>query len=72
MRFALTLLVLALDCWAIVSILGSRSAAKSKIGWTVAVVALPLAGALAWRRAGRKADIGLVSEHERGAHFGGR
>jgi hypothetical protein len=70
MRFALTLLVLALDCWAIVSILGARAAAKSKVGWTVLVVALPLAGALMWRQAGRKAYIGPVSEHERGVHFG--
>ncbi|HEX6309593.1 MAG TPA: PLD nuclease N-terminal domain-containing protein [Longimicrobiales bacterium] len=53
MRAGLALIVLVLNIIAIVSILGTRRAASSKLGWTAAVVLLPLAGALGWLALGR-------------------
>ena len=54
MRLVLTLVVFGLDVWAIVNILGTRAPVRSKLGWTVAVTALPLAGFIAWKIAGPK------------------
>jgi hypothetical protein len=53
MRAALTLIVLVLNVIAIVSILGSRTGRGRRLGWTVAVVLLPLVGALGWLIVGR-------------------
>lgn len=48
MRLILTALVLALDLWAIASILGSDARALAKLGWTLLVIALPVLGFVAW------------------------
>ena len=54
MRIALTLAVFGLDVWAIVSILGSEARSRTKLGWTLAVAALPLVGFVIWWVAGPK------------------
>lgn len=54
MRVALTLIVLVLDVIAIVSILGAPVPRGRRLGWTVAVVLLPLVGALGWLLRGRR------------------
>lgn len=53
MRAGLAVLVLILNVFAIVSILGARRGAGSRLAWLTAVVLLPLAGAIAWFAAGR-------------------
>ena len=53
----LTLLVFALDLWALVSILGARAPVRSKLAWVLAVLALPLVGFLYWWLAGPKASL---------------
>lgn len=45
-------MVLALDIWAIVSILGSASSTGAKIGWVLAILILPILGFLVWLFAG--------------------
>ena len=72
MRLALMLVVFGLDVWAIVKILETRAPARSKLGWTVAVIALPLAGFVAWRIAGPRPPTAAVREDERGIDPGGR
>jgi hypothetical protein len=53
MRAGLTLVVLILNVFAIVSILGARRGAGGRLAWLAAVVLLPLAGALGWFAVGR-------------------
>jgi hypothetical protein len=48
------LAVFALDAWAIASILSTPARKRAKLGWTLAVTVLPLAGVIAWRLAGPK------------------
>jgi hypothetical protein len=52
-RTGLALIVLAVNVVAIFSILGTRTAAGRKTGWTAAVVLLPLIGAAGWFLRGR-------------------
>ena len=56
MRLFLAMLVLALDVWAIATILGARSRTRTKVGWIIAVIALPLAGIVWWRWSAPKAS----------------
>lgn len=49
------LIVLALDIWAIVSIIGSRSSTGAKVLWTLLVLILPLVGFIIWLLAGPRA-----------------
>ncbi|HEX6133272.1 MAG TPA: PLD nuclease N-terminal domain-containing protein [Longimicrobiales bacterium] len=58
MRAGLALIVLVLNIIAIVSVLGARRTASSKLAWTAAVVLLPLAGALGWFALGRARSRG--------------
>lgn len=53
MRAGLALIVLILNVFAIVSILGARRGAGGRLGWLAAVVLLPVAGAVAWFASGR-------------------
>lgn len=46
------LIVLILDLWAIVSIIGSRASTGAKVGWTLLVLLLPIVGFLIWLIAG--------------------
>ena len=42
------LILLALDIWAIVSVIGSRAGTGSKVIWVLAILLLPLVGFIAW------------------------
>jgi hypothetical protein len=44
----LGLIIIALDVWAIVNIIGSGSSIAGKILWIIAILLLPLAGLVAW------------------------
>lgn len=50
------LIILALDIWAIVSIVGSRAGTGRKVLWCLAVVILPILGFLAWLIFGPRAE----------------
>ena len=41
-------ILLALDIWAIVSLLSSQASNAAKVGWILAIIVLPLLGFLAW------------------------
>lgn len=49
------LLVLGLDIWAVVSVLGSSSSSGGKALWILLIVLLPLLGFIIWLIAGPKA-----------------
>lgn len=46
------LIILALDIWAIVSILGSSTSTGKKVLWVLLVLILPVVGFLIWLIAG--------------------
>lgn len=48
------LIVLVLDVWAIVRILGSRSGTGAKVVWVVVILLLPILGLLLWLLFGPK------------------
>jgi hypothetical protein len=54
------LIILALDIWAIVSIVGSNATTGRKVLWTLLVVILPVLGFLIWLIAGPRAASGRV------------
>lgn len=49
------LIVLILNLWAIVSVLGSSSGTGKKVLWCLAVILLPILGFLAWLLFGPRA-----------------
>lgn len=49
------LLLLGLDIWAVVSVLGSSASSGSKALWILLIVLLPLLGFIIWLIAGPKA-----------------
>lgn len=46
------LIVLALNIWAIISIVGSRASSGAKVLWTLLVLVLPVVGFIVWLIAG--------------------
>jgi hypothetical protein len=50
------LLVLAADVWAIVNIFQSSASTGAKVGWTLAVLLLPVLGFIIWLVAGPKSS----------------
>ncbi len=42
------LIVLALDIWAIVNVIGSRASTGTQVLWIVAIVLLPVLGLVLW------------------------
>lgn len=48
-------IVLALDIWAIVSVIGSNASTGAKVLWTLLVLVLPVLGFLIWLVAGPRA-----------------
>lgn len=52
----LGLIVLILDIWAIVSIIGSNRSVGAKVLWTVLVLILPILGFIIWLIAGPRAN----------------
>lgn len=49
------LILLILDIWAIVSIIGSRASTGRKVIWVILVLLLPLLGFIIWLIAGPRA-----------------
>jgi hypothetical protein len=52
----LGLVVLVLDVWAILTIIGSPASAGSKVVWTVVILLLPVLGLLLWYFLGSRND----------------
>jgi len=42
------LILLALDIWAIISVVGSRAGTGTKVIWVLVILFLPLLGFIAW------------------------
>ncbi|MFN3846022.1 MAG: PLD nuclease N-terminal domain-containing protein [Paracoccaceae bacterium] len=42
------LLILALDLWAIISVVGSTASTGKKVMWTLLIVFLPIVGFILW------------------------
>ena len=49
------LILLILDLWAIISVVGSRASTGKKVLWVVLVLVLPLLGFIIWLIAGPRA-----------------
>lgn len=52
MEIVFGLIVLALDIWAIVNIVGSAATAGTKILWALLIIVLPIIGFVIWFFAG--------------------
>jgi len=50
------LIVLALNIWAIVSIIGSGASTGAKVLWTLLVLVLPIVGFIIWFFAGPRSN----------------
>lgn len=50
------LIILALDIWAIVSIIGSSTSTGKKVLWTLLVLVLPVVGFIIWLLAGPRSN----------------
>ena len=48
----LGLIILVLDVWAILRVVGSNSSTGSKVFWVVLILILPVIGLIAWLLAG--------------------
>ncbi len=53
-------IVLALNIWAIVSILGSGASTGGKVVWTLLVLVLPVIGFIIWLLAGPRSGKSLA------------
>ncbi|OWU85535.1 hypothetical protein ATO6_00910 [Oceanicola sp. 22II-s10i] len=51
------LIILALDIWAIVSIIGSNTTTGKKVLWTLLVLILPVLGFIIWLIAGPRNSV---------------
>ena len=51
------LVILVLDIWAIISVIGSATSTGKKVLWTLLIVVLPLVGFLIWLVAGPRATV---------------
>ncbi|MGR3571461.1 PLDc N-terminal domain-containing protein [Brevirhabdus sp.] len=54
------LILLVLDIWAIVSIIGSNASTGKKVLWTLLVILLPLLGFIIWLFAGPRPASGRL------------
>ena len=54
------LIILILDVWAIVSVIGSSAATGRKVLWTLAILILPILGFILWLFFGPRAQRGPV------------
>ena len=52
LEFIFGLIVLALDIWAIVNVIGSPASTGSKVLWTLLIIILPVVGFIIWFFAG--------------------
>ena len=54
------LIILALDIWAIVSIIGSNTTTGKKVLWTLLVLILPIVGFIIWLIAGPRSSAARI------------
>ena len=54
MSYLLGLVILALDIWAIINIVGSGAGTGAKVLWSLGIVVFPVIGFLVWFFAGPK------------------
>ncbi|HBS99125.1 PLDc N-terminal domain-containing protein [Salipiger marinus] len=54
------LIVLALDIWAIVSVIGSRASTGAKVLWVLLILVLPILGFIIWLIAGPRSSRSVV------------
>lgn len=54
------LIILALDIWAIINIIGSSASTGAKVVWTLLVLILPVIGLLIWLFAGPRSRSATV------------
>ena len=59
-EFIFGLIVLALDIWAIVNIVGSTASTGAKILWTLLIIILPIVGFIIWFFAGPRSRPSTV------------
>ena len=52
MELIFGLIVLVLDIWAVVSVIGSPASGGAKVMWTLLIVTLPVVGFIIWVFAG--------------------
>ena len=52
LEFIFGLIVLALDIWAIINVIGSPASTGSKVLWTLLIIILPVVGFIIWFFAG--------------------
>jgi Phospholipase_D-nuclease N-terminal len=60
LEFIFGLIVLALDIWAIVNIIGSTASTGAKILWTLLILILPIVGFIIWFFAGPRSRTSTV------------
>ena len=56
MEFIFGLIVLALDIWAIVQIVGSTASTGAKVLWVLLIIILPVIGFIIWLVAGPRSS----------------
>jgi len=60
MEFILGIVILVLDIWAIVSVLGSGSSGMAKLLWTIGIIVFPVVGFIVWYFAGPKGRAAMA------------
>jgi hypothetical protein len=65
---AAVVIILALDAWAIFSVMRSTKASGTKLGWAVLILVMPLVGLAIWGIAGPRGVVipPTSSEHSKG------
>ena len=58
MEFIFGLIVLVLDIWAVVNVIGSPASGGAKVMWTLLIVILPVVGFIIWFFAGPRSPPG--------------
>lgn len=60
MEFILGIIILVLDIWAILSVLGSGASTPSKLLWSLGIIIFPLIGLVVWYFAGPKGQKAIA------------
>lgn len=60
MNYIFGIIILALDIWAVINVLGSSASGGAKIGWTLGIVIFPVLGFIVWFFAGPKSGRAIA------------
>jgi hypothetical protein len=60
MEFILGIVILVLDIWAIVSVLGSGASVPQKLLWTLGIIVFPVIGFIVWYLAGPRGRAAIA------------